>query len=53
LRAGLRERCRQSPNQRPDILVAALERALRRMWTRWCANLPAESFEMSAAEFVS
>jgi len=53
LRAGLRERCRQSPSQRPDILVAALERALRRMWTRWCANLPAESFEIPAAEFVS
>jgi len=53
LRAGLRERCRQSPGQRPDVLVAALERALRRMWTRWCANLPAESFEIPAAELVS
>jgi protein O-GlcNAc transferase len=53
LRAGLRERCRQSPSQRPDILVAALERALRRMWTRWCANLPAESFEIPAAESFS
>jgi len=53
LRAGRRERCRQSPSQQPDILVAALERALRRMWTRWCDNLPAESFEIPAAELVS
>jgi predicted O-linked N-acetylglucosamine transferase (SPINDLY family) len=53
LRAGMRERCRQSPSQRPDILVTALERSLRRMWARWCADLPAESFEISAAELVS
>jgi protein O-GlcNAc transferase len=53
LRAGLRERCLQRPSQRPDILVAALAQALRRMWTRWCANLPAESFEISTAELVS
>jgi predicted O-linked N-acetylglucosamine transferase (SPINDLY family) len=53
LRAGLRERCSQSPSQRPDVLVAGLEQALRRMWTRWCANLPAESFEIPAAELVS
>ena len=44
LRAGLRERCRQSPFQQTDALVAALELALRRMWRRWCAGLPAESF---------
>jgi len=53
LRAGLRQRCRQSPNQQPDVLVAGLEHAFRRMWMRWCANLPAESFEISAAELVS
>ena len=58
LRAGLRERCRQSPSQQPDILVAALELAFRHMWMRWCANLSAESFEipaldMPAAESVS
>jgi predicted O-linked N-acetylglucosamine transferase (SPINDLY family) len=50
LRAGLRERCRQAPSQRPEVLVAALERALRRMWTRWCAGLPAESFEVGAGD---
>jgi predicted O-linked N-acetylglucosamine transferase (SPINDLY family) len=44
LRAGMRERCRQSPSQRPDALVAALERAFRVMWKRWCAGSPPESF---------
>jgi protein O-GlcNAc transferase len=53
VRAGLRERCTHSPSQRPDVLVAALEQALRRMWTHWCAGLPAESFEIPAAELVS
>jgi predicted O-linked N-acetylglucosamine transferase (SPINDLY family) len=53
LRTGLRERCRQSPSQQPDVLVAVLERSLRRMWMRWCANMPAESFEIPAAELVS
>jgi predicted O-linked N-acetylglucosamine transferase (SPINDLY family) len=53
LRAGLRERCRQSPSHRPDILVRALDAALRRMWTRWCADLPAESFALDAAPLVS
>ena len=53
LRTGLRERCRRSPSQRPDVLVAGLEQAFRRMWTRWCAGLPAESFEIPAAELAS
>jgi protein O-GlcNAc transferase len=44
----MRERCRQHLSQRPDVLAAALEQALRRMWTRWCARLPAESFEIPA-----
>lgn len=50
LRMGLRERCRQRPDQRPDVLVAGLEHALRRMWTRWCAGLPAESFIVGSAD---
>jgi protein O-GlcNAc transferase len=53
LRTGLRELCRQSPSLQPDVLVAVLERSLRRMWTRWCANMPAESFEIPAAGLVS
>jgi predicted O-linked N-acetylglucosamine transferase (SPINDLY family) len=53
LRAGLRERCRQSPSHQPDVLVRALDAALRRMWTRWCAGLPAESFAVDAPPLVS
>ncbi|HLZ99618.1 MAG TPA: tetratricopeptide repeat protein [Steroidobacteraceae bacterium] len=49
LRAGMRERRRQCLSQQPDVLAAAFERALRSMWARWCANLPAESFEIPAA----
>jgi predicted O-linked N-acetylglucosamine transferase (SPINDLY family) len=44
LRAHLRDRCRASPTSRPAIVADALERALRRMWERWCAGLPPESF---------
>lgn len=50
IRAGLRERCRHSPSQRPDVLAAGLRQALRRMWQRWCAGLPPDSFISSAAE---
>jgi predicted O-linked N-acetylglucosamine transferase (SPINDLY family) len=53
LRGDLRERCRQSPSHQPDVLVRALDTALRRMWTRWCADLPAESFAVDAAPLVS
>jgi len=44
LRASLRDRCQASPAGQPAIFADALERALRRMWTRWCAGLPPESF---------
>lgn len=47
LRAGLRERFTQSAPGRPEIIAAGLERALRTMWRRWCADLSAESFEVS------
>ncbi len=50
LRAGLRERCRRSPSHRPDVIVAGLTRALKHMWKRWCAGLPAESFEISTPD---
>src|SRR5262249_24690046 len=46
VRSGLRERFEQSPMTRPDVIVGGLERALRTMWQRWCAGLPAESFEV-------
>jgi predicted O-linked N-acetylglucosamine transferase (SPINDLY family) len=44
LRAGLRDRWQTSPVGRPVIIADALERALRRMWTRWCSGLPPQSF---------
>jgi predicted O-linked N-acetylglucosamine transferase (SPINDLY family) len=47
IRDELRGRFRQSAVGRPDIIAAALERALRTMWQRWCVGLPAESFEVS------
>jgi protein O-GlcNAc transferase len=46
IRDELRERFGQSAMGQPDIIAAALERALRTMWQRWCAGLPAESFEV-------
>jgi predicted O-linked N-acetylglucosamine transferase (SPINDLY family) len=51
LRAGLRARCAQAPGRQPAAIVAGLECALRHMWRRWCANLPAESFEVPAPAF--
>ena len=47
VRAGLRERCERSPLRRPEVIAAGLESALRTMWQRWCAGLPAETFEVS------
>jgi hypothetical protein len=34
------------------VIAASLERALRIMWQRWCANLPAESFEVTRQEIA-
>jgi predicted O-linked N-acetylglucosamine transferase (SPINDLY family) len=48
VRAGLRERCERSPIRRPEVIAAGLERALRTMWQRWCAGLPAEAFEVAS-----
>lgn len=47
IREGLRVRFGQSALNQPDVIAAALERALRTMWQRWCAGLPTESFEVS------
>lgn len=49
LRAGLRDRWQNAPARDPGFVAAGMERALRRMWQRWCAGLPAQSFEISAA----
>jgi predicted O-linked N-acetylglucosamine transferase (SPINDLY family) len=47
IRAGLRARFASSPRGKPEVIAASLERALRIMWQRWCAGLPAESFEVA------
>lgn len=50
LRAGLRERFAQSALGQPSLVTAGLERALRIMWRRWCAGLPATSFEVNSTD---
>jgi predicted O-linked N-acetylglucosamine transferase (SPINDLY family) len=52
VRRGLRERCARSPLQQAELIVAGLEGALRQMWRRWCAGLPAESFDASDAQSI-
>ncbi|MCX7166933.1 MAG: tetratricopeptide repeat protein [Rhodocyclales bacterium] len=47
IRSGLRERVAKSAIGQPELIAAGLERALRIMWQRWCAGLPAESFEVT------
>jgi protein O-GlcNAc transferase len=44
VRRGLRGRLQESPSRRAENVAAALDWALRHMWVRWCAGLPAESF---------
>lgn len=46
LRPQLRERLRSSAMGQPELVAAGLERALRTMWQRWCAGLPAAAFEV-------
>ncbi|MDI1245176.1 MAG: tetratricopeptide repeat protein [Rhodoferax sp.] len=50
LRAGLRERFSGSALGQPALAGAGLVRALRLMWQRYCAGLPAASFEVRAHE---
>jgi protein O-GlcNAc transferase len=52
LRAELRQRLRQSAMGQPQLVAAGLERALRIMWRRWCAQLPAESFAVDAQDLT-
>jgi len=47
LRGELRARWQRSPARSPELIATALEKALRRMWERWCAGLGAESFEIA------
>lgn len=47
VRRGLRERWQASPARKPEIVADSLERAIRTMWLRYCARLPAESFQIA------
>lgn len=47
LRAGMRARLERSVLCQPEVVAASVSNALRTMWRRWCAGLPAESFEVS------
>jgi predicted O-linked N-acetylglucosamine transferase (SPINDLY family) len=53
IRAGLRGRLQNSPVPHAELIGAAFVYALRRMWRRWCAALPAESFEINTADLPS
>ena len=46
LRAGLRERWRDTPLRRPVTVARGLEAAVQEMWRRWCDGLPAEHFQV-------
>jgi predicted O-linked N-acetylglucosamine transferase (SPINDLY family) len=48
VRAGMRDRMRQSPGGKPHLIAGHLESALRHMWRRWCEGLPPESFQSYA-----
>jgi protein O-GlcNAc transferase len=47
LRAGLRARWRDTPLRQPASVASGLEKAVRVMWQRWCAGLPAANFEVT------
>jgi predicted O-linked N-acetylglucosamine transferase (SPINDLY family) len=46
MRTGMRERCAGSPMFQSERIAQSMSHALRTMWRRWCAGLPAESFEV-------
>ncbi|MGK5077180.1 tetratricopeptide repeat protein [Janthinobacterium sp. HLX7-2] len=45
LRMSMRTRLANSPAGQPALIAAGLDNALRTIWQRWCAGLPAEPFE--------
>jgi len=47
LRAGLRAIRLENPHSQPDLLARCFASAFRAVWRRWCAGLPAESFEVT------
>jgi predicted O-linked N-acetylglucosamine transferase (SPINDLY family) len=50
VRATVREHFAHSAMGLPQVVGASVARALRIMWRRWCAGLPAESFEVTRPE---
>jgi protein O-GlcNAc transferase len=50
LRDELRERLRQSAVGQPRLVAVGLERALRRMWRRWCEQVSPEAFAVLAED---
>ena len=46
IRSDLRARFAQSATGHPELIAAGFETAMRIMWQRWCAGLPAISFEV-------
>jgi predicted O-linked N-acetylglucosamine transferase (SPINDLY family) len=50
VRLSLRERWHQSPIREPDVIADSLYRAFRHMWSRWCAGVPCEPFEIDASK---
>jgi dTDP-4-amino-4,6-dideoxygalactose transaminase/predicted O-linked N-acetylglucosamine transferase (SPINDLY family) len=52
IRAGLRQRFADSVMAQPQLFAASLQQALRIMWRRWCAGLPAQSFEVTQQEIA-
>jgi predicted O-linked N-acetylglucosamine transferase (SPINDLY family) len=49
LRMALPTRLARAPVGNPELFATHLEQALRHMWRRWCAGLPAESFRIDTA----
>ena len=47
VRASLRTRWREAPSHQHDEAAEVFECALRQMWRRWCAGLPAQPFEIN------
>lgn len=46
IRADLRQQLSQSPAGQADVIAVSVAQAWRTMWQRWCAGLPAQSFEV-------
>ena len=47
VRASARDRLQNTPIRRPEVIAAALDRALREMWRRWCEGLPPAHIDVS------